>query len=143
MTSAGSQNSYILPVVNVAIAFSDTSMGSADDGKFFTDPVTVVQGIGVAAAEGTACNGLNFVAHCYNVRTAFAAASVNTCVSMSNGVVPADAVTVTLTASGTGVFSNTGSMRVEQFEDWVIRFNSNDGTDPATIQSRGYSIQND
>ena len=88
-----------------------------------------------------------FIVEAYCVfSVGFAAASTNTLIIQTGAVhgtltTPADSITITITASTTGKFSNTGRtfIGVDIWTAWL--FTSDDATDPATLNDKGVLIE--
>ena len=125
---------------------TDTAVGSTNDGDFggFIQTTGNLNGT-TRAREMYTPFPLTMEEMGITIQVAFAVASTNIIETNVNSsaaqseTVPADAITVTLTANATGIFSNTGGVNIPADNYYCFVFSSDDATDPAAMQG-GYCV---
>ena len=126
----------------------DSGLGSADDGEWLDIGSDAVLSNIDVRRERFFTKSIQIQEFWVFVNTAFAAASTNT-FTMQTGTVsgtqstPADALVLTITAAATGIFTTTGSPQVIADVTFILcLFNSDDATDPASMNARGMRYRN-
>jgi len=127
---------YISEFATCSFGLNDAGVGSVDDGRFWgmfggsaSGTLNASSGLMTCfASRGGFCKSMSI-----NVATAFAVASTNTFTAHIDLGNPADAIILSLTALGTGLFQARGNTRFEAGSAITSIFNSDDGTDPALL----------